>query len=100
MDGRLDLPSELSIGDTFFLKGEVEKLCKSSIQNFAINLQNLSYVDSKVISFFVFARRECENKNAKFCLISPTEFVRDVLGKAGISSITPILESESSLENA
>jgi len=95
ISGRID-----RINDAVVLKDEVDRILSEKHADIAFNLDSVSYLDSGALNVIITVRNRLERENAQLILLSPNEYVRDVIDVVGLSKVIPIYNSEKEFEDA
>ena len=80
--------------DSIVLKSYVTTLAEDGILRVAMNLSQISYLDSGALNVLIFCHNHLERLGGKFVLIEPNEYVQDVLEVVGFDKFITIFSSE------
>lgn len=62
-----------------FINKEIQQVFESEIYNCIINVEDLQYINSTGIAMILTIQKTVEQNNGKLLLVSPTEFVKELL---------------------
>jgi len=81
--------------DSIVLKSYVTMLIEEKdATHIALNLTDVTYLDSGALNVLIFAQNHLQKRNGKLILISPSEYVSDVLKLVGFDRLITIYTSE------
>lgn len=96
----IDIKGKISdYKDSIYLKTFMKELFQRSIHNVALNLSNVTYVDSSALNVIIYCCNVLLKNNEKLVLINPSEYVRDVIEVVGVDKIAKVYYSEEEFEN-
>lgn len=87
LHGRLDALN----ADSF--EHSINDLLSQKIDNLVFDLENLEYISSAGIRFFLLLINKLDASQKKIGIINPTEMVREVLEISGLKDYIPIFDS-------
>ena len=85
--------------DSVNLKTLFQGLLDKDINYIALNLSDVTYLDSGALNVIIFIFNSLIKKNGKLVIISPNEFVKDTLEMVGINRIVKIYSIEEDFDN-
>ena len=96
----LDIRGKINrLQDSVYLKSIFQKLLDKDINYIAINLADVTYLDSGALNVIIFIYNALLRKSGKLVIISPNEFVKDTLEIVGINRIVKIYSTEEDFDN-
>ena len=96
----LDIRGKINrLQDSVYLKSIFQKLLDKDINYIAINLADVTYLDSGALNVIIFTYNSLMRKHGKLIIISPNDFVKDTLEIVGINRIVKIYSTEEEFEN-
>jgi anti-anti-sigma factor len=96
----IDLSGKINrLKDSIVLKSFINTLIEK--QNFllALNLENVTYLDSGALNVLIYCHNTLSQKGGKLVLLEPNEYVRDVLEVVGLDKLVRIYTDKESFEN-
>lgn len=91
--GRIDRMS-----DSINLKDYIDKLLLKNNFNVILNLANVTYLDSGALNVIISIRNNLDKEGKELTLLSPNEYVKDVIEVVGLNKVIKIYNSEKELE--
>ena len=85
--------------DSITLKSLLITLIEEGIKDIALNLAQVTYLDSGALNVFIYCSNELKKENGDFSLIEPNEYVTDVLEVVGLTKIISIYPTEADFES-
>jgi len=85
--------------DSIVLKSYVNTLLEKSLLNIALNLAQVTYLDSGALNVLIYCHNTLRKKGGSLVLIEPNEYVRDVLEVVGLNKLVKIYTTEKEFEN-
>jgi anti-anti-sigma factor len=96
----IDIAGKINrLNDSLELKELVGELQEKNNHNIAINLSNVTYLDSGGVNAVVTSYNMITKKNGNLVLINPNDYVRNLLEVLGLNKIVPIYSSEEEFDN-
>lgn len=96
----LDIRGKINrLQDSVHLKSIFQGLLDKDINYIALNLADVTYLDSGALNVIIFTYNSLTRKNGKLIIISPNDFVKDTLEIVGINRIVKIYYTEEEFEN-
>lgn len=96
----LDIRGRINrLQDAIQLKSIFQELIDKDINYIALNMANVTYLDSGALNVIIFTYNSLNRKNGKLIIISPNDFVKDTLEIVGINRIVKIYSTEEEFEN-
>ncbi len=96
----LDIAGKISkIKDSVNLKVFIKELIDKNILNVAINLSNVTYLDSGALNVLIYSYNTLIKNKGTLVLIHPNEYVRDVCEVVGLNKIVKIYSTEEEFEH-
>jgi len=80
--------------DSMALRSYVTMLTERGITRIAINMADVTYLDSGALNVLIFCRNALETCGGRLFIISPNEYVSDVLTVVGFDRLIKIYSSE------
>ena len=85
--------------DSIILKSYVNTLLEKSVHNVAMNLAQVTYLDSGALNVLIYCHNTLKKKGGNLVLIEPNEYVRDVLEVVGLNKLVKIYSTEEEFEH-
>ena len=96
----LDIRGKINrLQDSVNLKTLFQGLLNKDINYIALNLADVTYLDSGALNVIIFTYNSLMRKNGKLVIISPNDFVKDTLEIVGINRIVKIYSTEEDFDN-
>jgi len=86
--------------DSIVLKSYINTLLEKNTNSVALNLAQVTYLDSGALNVLIYCHNVLKKKNGSLVLIEPNEYVRDVLEVVGLNKLVHIYSTEEEFENA
>jgi anti-anti-sigma factor len=80
--------------DSIVLKSYVNTLLEKNVLNIALNLAQVTYLDSGALNVLIYCHNTLRKKGGSLVLIEPNEYVRDVLEVVGLNKLVKIFTTE------
>lgn len=93
ISGRIDRMS-----DSVKLKSNIDKLLEKNKKDVILNLSKVTYLDSGALNVIISVRNNLEKEGNVLKLLSPNEYVKDVIEVVGLHKVIKIYYSEKELE--
>lgn len=84
--------------DSLELKSVIVDLLAKKSHRIALNLAQVTYLDSGALNVFIFSSNSTKEAKGDFCLIEPNEYVTDVLEVVGLTKLITVYASETEFE--
>ena len=85
--------------DSIVLKSYINTLLEKETSNVALNLAQVTYLDSGALNVLIYCHNTLRKKNGSLALIEPNEYVRDVLEVVGLNKLVKIYSTEQEFEH-
>ncbi len=85
--------------DSIVLKSFVNTLIEKNVANIALNLAQVTYLDSGALNVLIYSHNTVAKKGGTLVLIEPNEYVRDVLEVVGLDKLVKIYQTEEDFAN-
>jgi anti-sigma B factor antagonist len=85
--------------DSIVLKSYINTLLEKDTSNVALNLAQVTYLDSGALNVLIYCHNQVKKKGGSLVLIEPNEYVRDVLEVVGLNKLVQIYSSEEEFDN-
>ena len=85
--------------DSIVLKSYVNTLLERNFHNVAMNLAQVTYMDSGALNVLIYSYNTLRKKGGNLVLIEPNEYVRDVLEVVGLNKLVKIFSTEKEFDN-
>ncbi len=85
--------------DSIVLKSYINSLIEKSITHVAINLSQVTYLDSGAVNVLIYSHTTLKKNGGILVLIEPNEYVRDVLEVVGLLKLVTIFPTEEEFEH-
>ncbi|HEY4451213.1 MAG TPA: STAS domain-containing protein [Solirubrobacteraceae bacterium] len=76
------------------LEAEIERLCEEGVTGIALDLRELSYIDSIGVAVIVFRCGHCRRRGFDFTLVPGSPEVQSAFERAGVSDALPFRRPE------
>jgi anti-anti-sigma factor len=86
--------------DSIVLKSYINTLLEKNITRVALNLAEVTYLDSGALNVLIYCHNSVKRKGGDLVLIEPNEYVRDVLEVVGLNKLVKIYAQEQEFDNA
>ena len=80
--------------DSMTLKSFVKGLLEKNILKIALNLRDVTYLDSGALNVLIYTHNTLSQHGGSLLLIAPNHYVNDVLNVVGLDKIVRIVPSE------
>jgi anti-anti-sigma factor len=90
----LVLTGELDHRSAHALEAEIERLCEEGVTGIALDLRELTYIDSIGVAVIVFRCGHCRRRGFDFTLIPGSPDVQRAFERAGVSDALPFRRAE------
>lgn len=87
------------LNDSVKLKTTINSLLDKNIHYIALNLGQVSYLDSGALNVLIYSYNYLTKRSGTLAIISPNEYVRDVMEVVGLNKIVKIYSTEEDFEN-
>lgn len=96
----IDIKGKINrLKDSVNLKTMFNDLLVQGIHNIALNLKNVTYLDSGALNVIIYSHNTLSKENGTLVLIAPNEYVKDVLEVVGLNKIVKIYLTEEEFEH-
>jgi len=96
----IDIKGKINrLKDSVNLKSVFNALLVKGIRNIALNLKNVTYLDSGALNVIIYTFNSLAKEKGTLVLIAPNDYVRDVLEVVGLNKIVKIYSTEEDFEN-
>jgi anti-anti-sigma factor len=85
--------------DSIVLKSYINTLLEKETYNVALNLAQVTYLDSGALNVLIYCHNTLHKKGGYLVLIEPNEYVRDVLEVVGLNKLVKIFSTEKEFEH-
>ena len=85
--------------DSLLLKSFVEELQNNNNLNIVLNLSKVTYLDSGALNVIITIRNQLEKKGKTLSLLSPNDYVEDLIDVIGLYKVIKIYNTEEEIEN-
>ena len=97
----IDIAGKINrLKDSVNLKTFIRELKEKNIIHIALNLSEVTYLDSGAVNALVSSHNMLSKMNGKLVLINPNDYVGNLLEVLGLNKIVPIYSSEEEFDNA
>lgn len=86
--------------DSIILKSYVNTIMDKGTTNIAINLSEVTYLDSGALNVLIYCHNVLSKKSGELALMQPNEYVKDVLEVVGLNKLVKIYSTREEFENA
>jgi anti-sigma B factor antagonist len=86
--------------DSIVLKSFINTLIEKERTAIALNLSQVTYLDSGALNVLIYANEALAKKGGHLALIEPNEYVKDVLEVVGLSKVVKIYSSQEDFKHA
>jgi anti-anti-sigma factor len=86
--------------DSIVLKSYINMLIEKGQVMIAINLSQVTYLDSGALNVLIYSHNTLSKKNGRLVLIEPNEYVKDVLEVVGLNKLVTIYPNQEEFKNA
>ena len=86
--------------DSIVLKSYINTLIEKEQAFIAINLSEVTYLDSGALNVLIYSHNTLAKKSGRLVLIEPNEYVRDVLEVVGLNKLVTIYSNEEEFNHA
>ena len=90
----LDVKGDLTYSNRSAFKTAVEHVKNRNCQHLIVNLEQVRFVDSSGLGLLVLMSQSFKLQQAKFSLLKPQSYVREIMSLANIPKMIPIYETE------
>ena len=84
--------------DSITLKSFMLSLIEEGAKKVALNLANITYLDSGALNVFIFGNNALKKSGGSLCIIEPNEYVMDVLEVVGLTKLIPVYPTEADFD--
>lgn len=96
----IDLVGKIDrLKDSIILKSYVNTLLEKKFQHVAMNLAQVTYLDSGALNVMIYCHNTLKKIGGSLVLIEPNEYVRDVLEVVGLNKLVKIFTTEKEFED-
>ena len=96
----IDIAGKINkLKDSSSLKLFIRKLQDEKKSHIALNLKEVTYLDSGALNALIFCHNALSRSEGKLVLIAPNQYVNDVLSVVGLDKIVTIYPSEEEFEH-
>jgi anti-sigma B factor antagonist len=85
--------------DSIVLKSYVNTLIEKNQVNIALNLSEVTYLDSGALNVLIYSHNTLRKKGGTLALIEPNEYVKDVLEVVGLDKLVRIYATKEEFEH-
>src|SRR5271169_4142106 len=85
--------------DSIVLKSYVNTLVEKNQLNIALNLSEVTYLDSGALNVLIYSHNTLKKRDGILVIIEPNEYVKDVLDVVGLNKLVKIYSTEEEFEN-
>lgn len=85
--------------DSVALKSFITTLLDKNITCIALNLSEVTYLDSGALNVLIYCYNRLSKHGGKLAIIQPNEYVRDVLEVVGLDKLVRIYSTEEDFEH-
>jgi anti-anti-sigma factor len=85
--------------DSIVLKSYVNALLEKDCTRIALNLSEVTYLDSGALNVLIYSHNMLKKRNGNLVLIEPNEYVKDVLEVVGLDKLVKIYPTEEEFEH-
>ena len=85
--------------DSIVLKSYINTLIEKGIVHIALNLSQVTYLDSGALNVLIYSHNTLMKKEGILALIEPNEYVRDVMEVVGLNRLVKIYYSQEEFEH-
>jgi len=85
--------------DSIVLKSYVNTLIEKNALNIALNLSEVTYLDSGALNVLIYSHNTLKKKGGTLVLIEPNEYVKDVLEVVGLDKLVRIYATKEEFEH-
>jgi anti-anti-sigma factor len=85
--------------DSIVLKSFINTLLEKNVNDLALNLAKVTYLDSGALNVLIYCHNTISKKGGNLCIIEPNEYVRDVLEVVGLDKLVKIYQNEKEFAN-
>ncbi|OGS36246.1 MAG: hypothetical protein A2293_12035 [Elusimicrobia bacterium RIFOXYB2_FULL_49_7] len=83
--------------DSISLKSNLISLIDDKHHRIALHLKELNYIDSAAINVLLYVKETLQKTGGNFFLVEPNQYVLDVLGVLGLTSLFSIVAKQEEL---
>ncbi len=80
--------------DSIVLKSYINTLMEKETVTIAIDLSEVTYLDSGALNVLIYSQNSLSNKGGQLVLIKPNEYVKDVLEVVGLNKLVKIYSTQ------
>lgn len=80
--------------DSIVLKSYINTLMEKDTVNIAIDLSEVTYLDSGALNVLIYSQNTLGKKGGHLVLIKPNEYVKDVLEVVGLNKLVKIYSTQ------
>ena len=85
--------------DSIVLKSYINTLIEKNQVNVAINLSEVTYLDSGALNVLIYTHNTLKKISGNLALIEPNEYVKDVLEVVGFDKLVKIYSTEEEFDH-
>jgi anti-sigma B factor antagonist len=85
--------------DSIVLKSYINTLIEKECLNIAINLSEVTYLDSGALNVLIYSHNTLSKKGGQLVLFEPSEYVRDVLDVVGLNKLVKVYATLEEFKN-
>jgi anti-sigma B factor antagonist len=85
--------------DSIVLKSYVNTLVEKNTLNIALNLSEVTYLDSGALNVLIYSHNTLKKAGGTLVLIEPNEYVKDVLEVVGLDKLVRIYATKEEFEH-
>ena len=85
--------------DSIVLKSYVNTLVDKNQTSIALNLSEVTYLDSGALNVLIYSHNTLKKKGGSLVLIEPNEYVKDVLEVVGLDKLVKIFATKEEFEH-
>ncbi len=90
----LILTGELNHRSAHVLEAEIERLCEEGVGAIALDLRELTYIDSVGVAVIAFRFRLCKSRGYDFALIPGSRLIHRAFEQAGVTDLLSSREDD------
>jgi anti-sigma B factor antagonist len=84
--------------DSINLKDFISALVLEGASKIALNLSQVTYLDSGALNVFIFSNNTLKKEKGELTLVEPNEYVMDVLEVVGLTRLISVFPTEKDFE--
>lgn len=86
--------------DSIILKSYINTIIDKGAANIAINLSEVTYLDSGALNVLIYCHNILSKKGGELAIMQPNDYVKDVLDVVGLNKLVKIYSTREDFENA